>query len=123
MNFKSDAKPKLQALAAKDKFEANGLLYTGVRDPVLRARLTVKINSSINRFLKAVQQGASRKDILALLASEISTFPRIELGSEDAGQVAGTFEEIMDCLGLESSDGILNVWMYGFDPAKIKKSP
>jgi hypothetical protein len=45
------------------------------------------------------------------------------LRTQDAEQVAGTFEEIMDCIGLESSDGILNTWMYSFDPTLIKKSP
>lgn len=50
--------------------------------------------------------------------SEIARFDRDELETEDAEQLAGNFERIMDCIGLESSNGILNTWMYGFDPSK-----
>ncbi|MFN3574521.1 MAG: DUF4844 domain-containing protein [Phenylobacterium sp.] len=29
------------------------------------------------------------------------------------------FEEIMECIGLESSEGLLNEFVYGFDPSDL----
>jgi hypothetical protein len=40
------------------------------------------------------------------------------LDTEDRETVCHYFEELMDCVGLQSSNGLLNNWMYGFDPAK-----
>jgi hypothetical protein len=40
----------------------------------------------------------------------------INLDTEDRERVCHYFEELMDIVGLESSDGHLNNFMYGFDP-------
>lgn len=114
--FKADAIPQLRALAADDNFAADQMLYTGVRDPVLRAKLNHQLGAAILKFVKAVEQKASKEALLRMMAAEIAAFKREALDSEDAEQVALNFEKIMDCIGLESSDGILNQWMYGFDP-------
>ena len=42
----------------------------------------------------------------------------VELDTEDRERVCGYFEELMDIVGLESSGGHLNNFMYGFDPTK-----
>jgi hypothetical protein len=119
MQVKIDAIAQLRALAARDNFAADGALYTGVHDPALRASLNSKIDATIGKFIASVQHHATKKDYVALLASEISGFPRENLETDDAEQVATNFELIMDCIGLESSDGILNNWMYGFDPNQL----
>ena len=38
------------------------------------------------------------------------------LDTEDRERVCHYFEELMDIVGLQSSDGLLNNFMYGFDP-------
>ena len=119
MHTKTDAVLELQTLAAQDHFAADGALYTGVLDPVLRMRLNTQVDSTIGKFVRSVQRKASRKEYLALLASEISGFDRAQLDTEDAEHVAANFERIIDCIGLESSDGVLNNWMYGFDPNQL----
>lgn len=115
MQFKADAIPQLQALAARDNFTADHMLYTGVRDPILRAKLNHQLGAAISQFIKAVEHKRTRVELLALLASETASIRREGLDTEDAEQVALNFERIMDCIGLESSDGILNTWLYGFD--------
>jgi len=35
------------------------------------------------------------------------------LDTEDREQVATTFEQFLDIIGLESSEDILNTWLYG----------
>ncbi len=42
----------------------------------------------------------------------------INLDTEDRERVCNYFEELMDIVGLESSGGHLNDFMYGFDPTK-----
>ncbi len=118
MKVKNDAIHQLQTLAKKDNFAPNGALYTGVRDPSLRANLNSRFGLSITQFITAVKRKATKSEYLALLASEIRKFKRAELETEDAEQVGTNFEHIMDCIGLDSSEGILNNWMYGFDPTK-----
>lgn len=119
MEVKNDAIHQLQTLAEQNNFGPNGALYTGVRDPVLKANLNSRFSFAIAHFTAAVERKATKKEFLALLASEIKNFDRAELETEDAEQVGTNFEHIMDCIGLDSSEGILNNWMYGFDLKKL----
>ncbi|WP_177307845.1 DUF4844 domain-containing protein [Pseudoduganella namucuonensis] len=116
MRGEMDSVAQLQGLAAQDKFAADGMLYTGVHSVALREKLNSKMNSAIVKFIALVHDKATKKAYLTLLAAEIAGFDRAKLDTEDAEQVAVNFERIMDCVGLESSDGILNNWMYGFVP-------
>jgi hypothetical protein len=117
MKIKDDAIQKLAILAEEDNFaEEKGTLYTGVHDPILRASLNSKLNSAIRAFIKAVKNKATKDQCIDLIRNSINDFDRSALDTEDAERVAGNFEKIMDCIGLESSEGILNKWMYGFDP-------
>lgn len=118
MQVKSDAVIQLRALAELDNFASDGESYTGAHDPALRFELNAKLDATIAKFVTSVQQKASEQEYLQLLSSEIATFNRESLDTEDAEHVAANFEQIMDCIGLENSDGILNNWMYGFDPNK-----
>jgi hypothetical protein len=42
----------------------------------------------------------------------------LKLDTEDRERVCSYFEELMDIVGLESSGGHLNDFMYGFNPTK-----
>jgi hypothetical protein len=119
MKVKNDATHQLQTLAGQDNFAPNGALYKGVRDPALRANLNSHFGLAIAHFTAAVERKATKNEYLALLASEIKKFERAELETEDAEKVGTNFEHILDCIGLDSSEGILNNWMYGFDPKKL----
>ena len=41
-----------------------------------------------------------------------------ELDTENRERVCSYFEELMDIVGLKSSNGQLNKFMYGFEPEK-----
>ncbi len=118
MKVKADAKYQLQILAGRDNFAPNGALYTGVRNSVLKANLNSRFGFVIANFITAVERKLTKREYIAMLNSEIKNFKRAELETEDAEQLATNFEHIMDCIGLESSEGVLNDWMYGFDPRK-----
>jgi len=117
MKVKDDAIQELTILANRDNFSGEkGGIYTGVHDPVLRASLYSKFNSTIQIFISAVKNNTTKEQYVELLRNSINNFDRSVLDTEDAEHVAGNFEKIMDCIGLDSSDGALNKWMYGFDP-------
>ena len=107
----------LQQLIAKDNFSAvPGSLYTDVQDPTVRAELNNRLNAAVQLLIAAVSRGANESEHLAILNDQINKIARDQLDTEDAEQVASNFELTLDCLHIESSGGILNTWMYGFDP-------
>jgi len=116
MSQDSSAIQALRELAGKDNFAGEpGTLYAGVHDPVARAELNSKFDYAVELLMSAAIQGAQTSDYLAVIDKQINGFDRDSLDTEDAEQVASNFEQAMDCLGVESSGGILNKWMYGFD--------
>ncbi len=60
MDVASNAIQNLKILASKDHFIAEGL-YTGVHDPVPRENLSSKQNSTLQEFIEAVENGATRE--------------------------------------------------------------
>jgi hypothetical protein len=106
----------LRQLAGKDNFGADpAALYTGVQDPVARAEMNAKFDHAVELLITAASNGAQTSEYLAIIDEQINTFDRESLDTEDAEHLASNFELAMDCLGIESSDGILNNWMYGFN--------
>ena len=106
---------QLDKLKAERKFEADAWgLYTGVKDVKERLQAEAVINDTIQRIEKIVDQTPSKSAVLEEFKVGLS---QIRLSdTEDRERAASYFEQIMDCIGLESSDGVLNNWMYGFDP-------
>lgn len=118
MPIKPGAIAALQKLAARDNFVAQRRgLYTGVHDRQQRARMNARFEAAVGDVIAAIEHKATKAEYLAILKSRIEGFDRSSLDTDDAERVASNFEQIMDCIGLDSSDGILNTWVYGFDPS------
>lgn len=113
----ADAAQKLNALLAKPKFLAEPAgLYTGVRDERQRRAAEATINEVIRSTLARLSKAPDKRLILGDFEAGLN---RITLAdTEDRERAAHYIEEIMECIGLESSDGLLNTWLYGFDPGK-----
>ena len=80
--------------------------------------MTVKINQAANDFEEvAVSKNPTNKNYLDKIKLGLDRFSDIyiDLDTEDRERVCSYFEELMDIVGLESSDGLLNDFMYGFD--------
>lgn len=99
----------LVEMLTKNNFDS----LPGNPDPLLVARLESIFKTSVNSFVESNNNGATQYSFLKLLGKEIARFDRGSLDTEDAEAVADNFEKIMVCVGLESSGGILNKWMYG----------
>ena len=105
---------QLQQFQAQDHFAADGDFYTGVQDATLKQSLNDKVAQAAQRFINLYQQGQPGKDaLLQTLSDGIYQIDPDTLDTEDREQVAFTFEQFLDITGLESSNNILNTWLYG----------
>lgn len=109
---------KFEQFKKKEKFVAEQF-YTGVADTNMRPLLTDKINQAADDFATLAKSGsATDKDYQDKIKIGLDRFADIyiNLDTEDRERLCTYFEELMDIVGLESSGGHLNKFMYGFDP-------
>jgi len=107
----------LSRLIGQDHFAGDpATIYTGVQDPRERVAMNARFDRALAVLRDAAQDGATPRACLDLIERHLAGFARAELDTEDAERVAECFEMAMDCLGIESSEGMLNRWLYGFDP-------
>ena len=111
---------KFEVFKNKDKFlQDTVFFYPGLADQSLKPRLTEKINMAADDFKKIAESGKpTDKDYQDKIKIGLQRFSDvyISLDTEDRERVCHYFEELMDIVGLQSSDGHLNNFMYGFDP-------
>jgi len=116
------AMKKFEEFKAKEKFTAdNTIFYPGIGDPKLKPILTSKINLASDDFKKIAESNdATDKDYQNAIKKGLHRFSEIylDLDTENRERICGYFEELMDIVGLESSNGQLNDFMYDFDPQK-----
>jgi len=113
---------KLEVFRAKEKFVTDtALFYPGVADQTLKPVLTAKINSAADDFKALVQKGdATEKEYHEKIIAGLQRFNDVyyDLDTEDRERICHYFEELMDIVGLKSSDGLLNEFNYEFIPTK-----
>jgi len=111
---------KFEAFKAKEKFiEDADNMYPGIGDKKLKPILTQKINLAATDFEVLAEKGnASVKDYQNAIKKGLSRFKTIyqSIDTEDRERICTYFEELMDIVGLESSGGHLNHFIYGFNP-------
>ena len=111
----ADAIARLRALRAESKFvEDLPAAYPGAPDERTRDRCESAINDLIDELL-ALGQGIETKSQV-LDEFEQALFKLKREDTEEREQAGKYLERIMDVFGIESSDGMLNRWLYGFDP-------
>ena len=103
----------LRAFIARRKFEPT--VFNPVqRSEAERLGLQVVIDALGDRLVPLADRPPDKPRVLAEFRRSMAEIDPGE--SEDKEQAAGYMEELMDILGIESSDGLLNAWVYGFDP-------
>ena len=110
----------LQGFKNESKFdpETQTLFYPGLSKPELKSNLTVLINKAADDFISTANDNPTEKKFQNDIKHGLERFTPfyLDLDTEDLDRVCSYFENLMDCVGLESSDGQLNNWRYGFDP-------
>ena len=123
MKTPQNANEKFADFIAKKKFiEEN--FYPGIADEKMRPIFTKKINEiSIDFKTVSESEKPTDKKYQEKIGIGLSMFVEIylELDTEDRERVCTYIEELMDIVELESSNGQLNKFMYGFDPNDFKK--
>lgn len=111
---------KLEAFKNKSKFDPDTEqnYYPGIEDAKLKPQLTELINKACEDFILSAKNNPTEESFQKDIKVGLSRFNPLylNLDTEDRERVCYYFEELMDCVGLESSNGQLNDWMYGFDP-------
>ncbi len=115
---------KIEAFKQKEKFLEDSIIYyPGIADPLMRPILSQKMNLAADDFKKLLEGGiATDKDYQDKIQEGLHRFSDIYLDTEDRERVCRYFEELMDIVGLQSSGGHINEFMYGFDPKKNNKN-
>ena len=109
---------KFDEFKKKDKFIAEQF-YPGIADSKMRPILTGKINKAADDFQTlAKTTHVTDRDYQEKIKIGLDRFADIyvNIDTEDRERKCAYFEELMDIVGLESSGGHLNDFMYGFDP-------
>jgi hypothetical protein len=103
---------KLSEFRLRPKFvDMPGAIYNGMKPESSRLFAEEQLNSLIDRLQNGLPSRPSKKFVLAEFAKTMAEFEATD--TEDREQLMRYLEEIMDSLGIESSDGQLNRWMYG----------
>jgi hypothetical protein len=117
-----NAMTKFDEFKSKEKFQQdNKIFYPGIGDPSLKPVLIEKINLAANDFKKLADKGnATDEEYQNTIKIGLDRFADLylQLDTEDRERVCHYFEELMDIVGLESSGGHLNNFMYGFQIEK-----
>lgn len=111
---------KFEKFKKKEKFIAEQY-YPGISDSKIKPTLTEKINKAAEDFqILAKTNKATDKDYQDKIKIGLERFSEIymKIDTEDRERICNYFEELMDIVGLESSGGHLNKFMYGFDPTQ-----
>jgi len=120
MKTPENAMKQFEVFKNNEKFlQDDKLFYPGIGDPNLKPGLTEKINLAADDFKKLADKGnATDKEYQNAIKIGLNRFSDLylQLDTEDRERVCSYFEDLMDIVGLESSGGHLNNFMYGFDP-------
>ena len=123
MNTPENASEKFETFLNKEKFidEPYPNFYPGLNDEVFKSVLTEKINQIASDFKNvALSENPTSEKYQESIKNGLSSFSSIylDLDTEDRERVCSYIEELMDIVELESSNGQLNQFLYGFDPSK-----
>lgn len=114
-----NAVAELERFAAEPKFlsDATGF-YTGIPTEVDRQAAEVAVNDLASRLAHGIAARPTKAFVLDEIANTLPAFEGLD--SEDKDRALEYVEQVMDTVGLESSDGLLNRWRYGFDPTDLE---
>lgn len=111
-----DIKEALVNFKSQKKFvEDLSELYPGAPDEQTRLQAESTINDVVDELLASKDNNLSEKEFWIILKSAAMQLQTMD--SEEMDQGLYYMEKLMDIYGIESSDGRLNEWRYGFDPS------
>jgi Domain of unknown function (DUF4844) len=111
----SETTAKLQALRDESKFHKDmTLVYPGAIDEAKRGSLQARLDDLLERLIAGLPSSPTKDYVLREFQLTLPLFEPED--SEDRDRFLTYLEQVMAIVGIESSDGLLNNWRYGFDP-------
>jgi hypothetical protein len=108
-----DVLRRLSALRSESKFNEEHL-YPGAPNEEIRANSERAVNAMLDRLRDGLAQSPRKSYALSEFLEMLKAFEHED--TEERERACTYCERVMDILGIESSDGQLNTWLYGFDP-------
>ena len=111
----------LQDLINTEKFLPDQqTFYTGLGRKELTPVMNSLMNETLKDFIEITKQSPSDRAYQEKIKVGLERFSPyyLQLETEDRERVCLYFEQMMDIVKLESSGGLLNQWLYGFNPNK-----
>jgi hypothetical protein len=113
-----DVNESLEQLKLQKKFtDDSTLFYPGAPDESARVAAEEIINAALTKLIESPDNKLSEKEFWLIL--EVAARLLDVMDSEEMERGLTYMEEIMDIYKIESSDGRLNKWRYGFEPAQL----
>jgi Domain of unknown function (DUF4844) len=97
---------------AEPKFQDGGIYHAPSEE--VRVAAAAHLNALLDRLVSSIAAHPTKAFVLSEFRRTLTEFDGAD--SEDRDRLLGYLERIMDIVGIESSDGLLNNWRYGFDP-------
>jgi hypothetical protein len=113
LNISREALAELASLRAEAKFHARGF-YPGAASEANRLEAEETVNKMLDRVLVGLPKKPRKAFVLAEFQTMLDSYDSPE--TEEREEICVYCERIMSVLGIERSDGLLNRWLYGFDP-------
>jgi hypothetical protein len=121
LSVNAETVAKLRALRDESKFHEDlALVYPGAFDEATRVSLQTRLNALLDRLIAGLPSSPSKEYVLREFQATLPLYEAED--SEDRDRFLTYLEQIMTIVGIESSDGLLNKWRYGFDPNGASRS-
>jgi hypothetical protein len=104
---------RLSALRSESKFNQENL-YPGAPTERIRLDAEQSVNVMLDRLAVGLRQSPRKSYVLSEFLEMLKAFKHAD--TEEREQACTYCERVMEILGIVSSDGALNTWLYGFDP-------
>lgn len=113
LNITRESLAELAALRSESKFHAHDF-YPGAPDEAARREAEETVNRMLDRIVAGLPKSPSKVFVLSEFQIMLDGFDSPE--TEEREEICAYCERVMSVLGIERSDGLLNRWLYGFDP-------
>ena len=97
-----------------DGFDHPLMEYVGAPTEEIRKRCEKLINDLVSELMEGLPLNSNKTFVLDMFKKHLENFR--DEDTEEREQATGYCEDIMDILLIESSDGVLNRFLYELDP-------
>jgi len=104
---------RLSVLRSEPKFSQESF-YPGAPTEEIRLKAQREVNAMLDRLPAGLRESPQKSYVLSEFLEMLKAFEHED--AEEREHACTYCERVMDILGIESSDGVLNTWLYGFDP-------